>query len=203
MLKPSQKNPPPVSPDRLCQLKITLQHSNPPIWRRIVTRRDTPMDILHYIIQFAMGWENCHLHEFTVGSRKNLIRIGPGRDSFFPGGDPDVIDESTCTLDELLATKARKFLYIYDFGDDWFHEIAVEKSPPPDPAFKHPVCLEGENACPPEDSGGLWGYYSMLETAADPNHPEHEHIVEWLGEDFDATKFDLKKANRSLKRIRW
>lgn len=202
MPKSSQKKPRLVSPAHLCQLKITLASSNPPIWRRVVTRQDTPLDILHHIIQFAMGWENCHLHEFTVDRRDKRICIGPIRDSFFPGGDPDVVDESTCTLAELLSTKVRKFLYIYDFGDDWIHEIAVEKSPPPDSSFKHPLCLEGENACPPEDSGGLGGYYGKLEVAANPNDPEHEEISEWMGEGFDPTKFDLKRANRALKRIR-
>jgi hypothetical protein len=92
-------------------------------------------------------------------------------------------------------------LYEYDFGDSWEHEVALEKILEKDPNLKTPVCLDGAMACPPEDCGGIRGYYDYLAALADPKHPEHEEIREWMGEKFDPAKFDLKKINRSLKRL--
>jgi hypothetical protein len=190
-----------VSRDALCQLKITLKWSAPPIWRRVLVRRDMPLDAMHDVIQYVMGWSDSHLHEFIVGTRKNQRRFGTPRDLFFAGEAPEVLDETLHTLDDLLHGNTKKFLYCYDFGDDWIHEVVLEKKLPPDPSFTHPVCLAGENACPPEDCGGIGGFYGILEIAADPSHPEHEEILEWLCEDFDPTAFDLDEANKKLKTI--
>jgi len=78
----------------------------------------------------------------------------------------------------------------------------VEKVLPPDSAFKQVVCLAGENACPPEDCGGIDGYFNLLNILADPKDEEHESMKEWLGVEWDAKRFDLNKANANLKRIK-
>ena len=78
----------------------------------------------------------------------------------------------------------------------------VEKVLPPDAAFKHPVCLAGANACPPEDCGGVWGYYNLLGILADSKHPEHEEMKEWIGEEFDPAAFDLNGVNSGLKQLK-
>jgi hypothetical protein len=185
----------------LYQLKITLRRSKPPIWRRVVVRADMKLDRLHTVIQSAMGWMNCHLHQFSAGSGFAL--------TFFGTPDPDYADMGSETLNEKRYTIAdlapaarRKFGYEYDFGDSWEHQVAVEKVLPPDAAFRHPVCLAGANACPPEDCGGIPGYYDLLGILADPGHPEHEEMKEWIGGEFDPARFDLDRVNAVLKRLK-
>ena len=79
--------------------------------------------------------------------------------------------------------------------------ILVEKILPIDMALKHPVCLKGKGACPPEDVGGVWGYYGFLEAIHDPNHEEHDSYLEWIGGEFDPEAFDLDAVNKALKRL--
>ena len=181
----------------LYQLKITLRHSKPSIWRRVVVRADMQLDRLHTVIQLVMGWTNSHLHQFMVGG------------AFYGVPDPDYDDFGTSMLNEKRYTVAdlapvpkKKFIYEYDFGDSWAHEILLEKVLPPDAVFKHPVCLAGANACPPEDCGGIHGYYSLLEAMADPNHEQHQELKEWLGGEWDATQFNLEEANDPLKSLK-
>ncbi len=103
---------------------------------------------------------------------------------------------------EVFLGSRRKFIYEYDFGDGWQHEVAAEKILPPDPAFKHPLCLAGANACPPEDCGGMGGYYDLLEILANPKYPEHADVKEWIGGGFDPNEFSLDGVNLVLKRLK-
>jgi hypothetical protein len=181
----------------LYQLKITLKSSKPPIWRRVVVRSDMKLDRLHQIIQLVMGWTDSHLHQFAVG------RTFYGRpDPEFADMGPEMLNERRFTVADLAPAAKKKFTYEYDFGDGWQHEMLVEKVLPPDAAFKHPVCLGGANACPPEDCGGIWGYYNLLEALADPKHAEHEQMKDWLGGDWDAARFELEETNEILKRMK-
>ena len=181
----------------LYQLKITLKWSQPPIWRRVVVRPDMTLDRLHQVIQTVMGWTNSHMHQFIVGR------------TFYGKPDPEFADMGSETLNEkrykvadLAPAAKQKFIYEYDFGDGWQHEVVVEKVLPSDPACKHPSCLAGANACPPDDCGGIPGYYEMLETLANPKHPDHGEMKEWIGGKWDAARFDLGAANAMLKRLK-
>ena len=164
-------------------------------------RADMTLDRLHDVIQIAMGWTDSHLHQFSAGSGFALTFYGQP-DPEFAGMGSETLNEQRYTVADLAPAARRKFSYEYDFGDGWQHQIAVEKVLPPDVAFRHPVCLAGANACPPEDCGGLWGYYNLLEILADPKHPEHEERMEWLGDGFDPTAFDLNGVNAMLKRLK-
>ncbi|MGB0880702.1 MAG: plasmid pRiA4b ORF-3 family protein [Polaribacter sp.] len=170
----------------IVQLKITLKRSKPPIWRRILIEKEMTFEDLHYIIQDVMGWENCHLHEF----RDNNVVID--EDDFFGDGN---IDSSEITLREHFTRLKQKITYTYDFGDSWEHEILVEKFLDRDKEIDYPICIKGKNNCPPEDCGGIWGFYSMLEIIQDKNHPEREEMLEWIGEDYDPEHFDLEETN--------
>ena len=183
------------------QLKITLKDFKPPIWRRVVVRADMSLDRLHTILQAALGWTNSHLHQFIAGS-------GFAR-SFYGKPDPESADMGTETLNEKHYTVAdlapaakRKFIYEYDFGDSWEHEILTEKILPADPDFKHPVCLAGKNSCPPEDCGGIWGYAELLDALKDSKHERHEEMKDWIGGNWDASAFDLDATNKLLKRVK-
>ena len=189
------------SPDApLYQLKITLRHSTPAIWRRVVVSADMTLDCLHDVIQIVMGWTNSHLHQFITGRGSAVIYYGLPDPQFADMGN-EMLNERRYSVADLAPAAKRKFVYEYDFGDSWMHEIVVEKILPADANFKHPVCLAGANACPPEDCGGIGGYYDLLEILADPKHPEHEDMKDWIGGGLDAAAFSVEGVNKALKQI--
>ncbi|MGM0390418.1 MAG: plasmid pRiA4b ORF-3 family protein [Bacteroidota bacterium] len=186
--------------ERAVQLKISLKNSKPPIWRRVLVKSSISFYELHYTIQLAMGWGIYHLYEFKIGN----YRIGIIDEDFDDpeSGDADVIDATEITLDEVLSKgEVKSFNYEYDFGDGWIHSIVVEKTLPLDPATYYPVCIKGKLACPPEDCGGLYGYYNLLEIISDKKHPEYEEMLEWMGGRFDPTEFELDDVNVHLEDI--
>lgn len=186
--------------ERAVQLKISLKNSKPPIWRRVLVKSSISFYELHYTIQLAMGWGNYHLYEFKIGN----YRIGIIDEDFDDpeSGGSDVIDATEITLDEVLSKgEVKSFTYEYDFGDGWIHSIVVEKTLPLDPATYYPVCIKGKLACPPEDCGGLYGYYNLLEIISDKKHPEYEDMVEWMGGRFDPTEFEIEDVNVNLEDI--
>ena len=183
--------------DILYQFKIALVGFKPLIWRRIQVK-DCTLDKLHEHIQTAMGWTNSHLHHFDIKGK------------FY--GDPELLDDgfedfecgdSTMLVLSGTLPKTNKrfaFKYEYDFGDCWEHEVLFEGSPPVDPKAKYPLCLEGERACPPEDCGGVGGYFDFLEAIANPKHEEHENMLEWIGGSFNPEAFDAKKTTKEMKK---
>lgn len=177
--------------DKIYQIKVALRHSSLPIWRRVQVRSDTTLRRLHQILQVVMGWEGEHLHQFSI---RGVLYSDRG-DQF----DLEIRDEARARLGEVVPRVKSKFLYEYDFGDGWGHEIQVEKILPAQEGTRYPVCLAGERACPPEDCGGIGGYDRLLEAIQDPNHPEHDERLEWLGEDFDPEAFHLEAINRALR----
>jgi len=213
---------------RICQLRVTLNGSKPPIWRKLAVPSDVVLADLQEVIQIAMGWTNSHLHQFRL--RDKGLKPGPQEmarrferdewDDEFLGrmrgervfvakvtswGDPSDMegeDEATFTLGQLCPKVKSKLTYEYDFGDGWEHTIEVQKIVEPEPGVEYPVCLGGKKACPPEDCGGIWGYYELLETIADPKADDHEDMVEWLGGDFDPDAFDLDEVNTILAKWR-
>ena len=171
------------------QIKVTLRHVTPPVWRRILVGADTRLGELHDILQDVMGWEYAHLHDFRVG-QDSYGEPNPD----YPG---DLKNERSVRLDK-IAGQGSSFIYDYDFGDGWEHDLKIEKILPVDLGTDYPVCIDGQGACPPEDCGGPYGYTRMLEVFNDPGNEEHEEIVEWLGEEFDAEAFDADAVNRLL-----
>lgn len=176
------------------QLKVTLKNSKPPIWRRIQVAADTKLSRLHWMLQDVMGWTNSHLHQFKVGQTYY------GEPS--PDYDFEVEDERKITLGQAAPGAKKKFTYEYDFGDNWEHEILVEKVLEPEAGVRYPFCLDGRRACPPEDCGGVWGYEEFLEAIRDPKNPEHDSMLEWVGGEFDADEFDLDAVNQALKHVK-
>ena len=175
---------------RAVRLKVTLEDYEPPVWRRLLVAETMTLGELHVAVQAAMGWENSHLHLFEVGRKAQY-------------GDPsmldDVEDEAGVTVGGLAAQRVRKIGYRYDMGDDWGHTIAIEGFEPLDPARAHPACIDGAGACPPEDSGGPFGFAEMLAAVADPGHEMHKDYSEWLGE-FDPADFSVAEAEARVRR---
>jgi hypothetical protein len=174
------------------QLKVTLMGSKPPIWRRILVSETVTLPKLHRILQVTMGWTDSHLHSFSKGQE------------FF--GEPlehmeYMRSEARVKLNSLLLREKDTLAYEYDFGDGWEHKIVLEKILPADGTVKLPVCVAGKLACPPEDCGGIWGYYQLLDVLADPDHPEHENMKEWLCGDLYPEHFDLAGVNALLAKL--
>jgi hypothetical protein len=181
------------------QLKVTLKGSKPPIWRRILVRGSTTLPRLHRCLQIVMDWADYHLHLFVVrDAYRGEITYGEPDPEY---GDDGTRNEKRIRLDRIVAEPKDRFVYEYDFGDGWEHNIVVEKVLPPDPKARYPVCLTGKRASPPEDVGGIWGYYEFLEAIADPAHPEHQEKLDWIGGSFDPEEFDLETTNALLKAL--
>lgn len=181
----------------LYQFKITLLGSSPPIWRRIQVP-DCTLDKLHEYIQTAMGWTNSHLHQFEIRGKRygDPALLDDGFEEF------DGIDSTKTMISEIMPQRSKRFAfsYEYDFGDGWEHQIAFEGCPDPAEGKRYPLCLEGEQACPPEDVGGVWGYQDFLAAIADPQHEEHETYLDWCGGSFSREKFDPQQATTAMKK---
>ncbi|MCK4609202.1 MAG: plasmid pRiA4b ORF-3 family protein [Gammaproteobacteria bacterium] len=184
----------------IIQVKISLLDSEPEIFRRVLVYDDTQLDVMHDVIQCAMGWDDYHLHQFI---KNKVFYVADSEPDFGFGGMQKEKSESEHTIGELLSNVRGKMKYEYDFGDSWIHEIKREKLSEDLSALKHPVCIEGQYACPPEDCGGLWGYYNSLDILADPKHPEYEECLEWWGKDFDDKHFDPDAVNKRLRSIKY
>lgn len=166
--------------DSVIRLKIELDDTDPPIWRRIEVPAAITLKDLHRIIQAAMGWDDDHLFAFQVGRQKASTRV---------------------QLDELAAQRIKRIGYLYDMGDSWQHTLRLEKTIAADPAVSYPRLVNGAGRCPPEDCGGIPGFYDFLEAIADPQHPDHEDRLDWYGGPFDPADMDVAQVNQELARI--
>ena len=178
------------------QFRIRLENIEPTIWRRIQVQ-DCTLDELHEHIQGSMGWENYHLHQFTI----NGVEFGPVDPHAMPFG-PEFEDETAVLLSDVLprTDSPVSFGYSYDFGDGWQHEVIFEGNPQTAKKQKYPICLEGERACPPEDVGGPWGFAEYLEALADPTNEQHADMLEWRGP-FQAAEFSAEASTRRMQQL--
>jgi hypothetical protein len=152
------------------------------------------LDRLHDVIQIVMGWIDSHLHEFTIGNK---------RYTEYPESKEDGLVCGRYRIGDLIKQKGRTFSYLYDFGDSWEHELVLEESRYFNPDMRTELaCLDGERACPPEDVGGIPGYFEFCNALKDPSHEEHESFMEWSGGDFDSELFDSESVNWELMKYR-
>ena len=170
-------------PETIATLRIDLRYSDPPIWREIEVPVAMTLKQLHAVVQAAMQWEDAHLWEFAVGRE----RVGSSR-------------AAKLTVQALLRPRTTKLTYIYDFGDYWEHQLTLTKPRAADPGQAYPRYLGGENPAPPEDCGGIPGFYAKIEALADPDHPDHDDTKDWIG-DFDPNRFDEQPIKDRLARI--
>lgn len=183
--------------ESIARLKISLLDTDPAIWRRVEVLADLTLEALHAVIQSAMGWTNSHLHQFEVGRK---VIAGPGAGAI---GFAEARPESTrrVRLSGLVAGGVKRFRYIYDMGDDWQHEVRIEKVLAADPAAAYPRFVDGAGRCPPEDVGGLPGFYDFLDAMAQPEHLDHDELADWYGGPFDPADMDEAGIRSRLKRL--
>jgi hypothetical protein len=188
--------------DRLYLLTIELLGIEPKIWRKFVVPAGITLDRLHDVIQIVMGWKDYHLHDFTIGS-KRYTEDPEQKEEGAPEGKYRLVD--------LVKQKGRTFRYLYDFGDDWQHEITIDDSRYWNPQLQAQVeCLAGARACPPEDVGGVPGYFDFCQALLDPAHEDHAGYLEWYAGfpwyngTFHSETFDLDTVNSTLMTyLRW
>lgn len=187
------------------ELRITLQEIRPPIWRLVQVPDTLRLSRLHDVLQTAMGWTDSHLHRFEKDGMHWGVREHEGDDGI------EILDESRTTIGAALTTPSDSMLYVYDFGDNWRHNVELEKILPASGVVR-PVCIAGERHCPPEDVGGVPGYAEFLEVIFEPGHEEFEHYVRWAGGPsalnrsvgrFQPEEFNVIAVNDAFSRMRW
>ena len=192
----------------IMQFKITLNDSKPKIWRRIQVPADYTFFDLYCAIEDAMGWGGGHLHAFYVegkGSKDRMVIEFPNPEA----GDSTYIkthDERKEKIADYFGKICKQCVYCYDMGDSWDHTVIFEHIVPMETRVRYPRCVAGENARPPDDCGGVWGYGDLQKIIQNPRHPEHVEMMEWLGiddpKDFDPSRFDLSEVGFSNPRRR-
>ncbi len=184
-IKPNRKNQrrSELPFEKVLQFIIELDGVEPVVWRRIFVPETYFWSDLHPIFQAAVGWGMEHEYEFVL-EEKNGHSV-----------DEDFNGESRI-LDTLKGGES--FEYVYDPEDQWRHTVTLEAIVPKNKLMQYPVCVGGENACPPEECGGPKGYADLLECMEDPNSEDHENVMEWVGGFFDPTGFDANYVNQEL-----
>lgn len=180
--------------DKIYQLKIILNGSAPEIWRKILVNEDINLHKLHEVFQAVMGWEDDHMYVFKINGKKYEGQ---------PEYDEEDEKENKVTrgknLNQLIDKENQEFLYVYDYGDNWEHRIILEQITEKEPDKFYPVCVAGENACPPENTGGILGYYNQLERLKKGELSEDEIDVTFGDEEFNPEEFDIEHTNEELR----
>ncbi len=175
--------------ERVARLRIELQELEPTIWRRLDMPLSATLEALHEAIQMTMGWTFSHLWEFEVDGRSY------GDPSFQVFDDEPVIYKAKgLRLETAIARGADRFVYVYDYGDNWRHDVIVEEVRDGEPDLEYPAFVSGARRCPPEDVGGPDGFMDFLEAVLDPAHEEHRAMLDWYGGLFDPVGFDEARA---------
>ena len=186
------------------QLRLVLLGISPKIWRRLLVSSTSTIADLHYILQITMGWSDVHLHRFQIhGKQYGIARMG----GLSFNDDPDTI-----RLKDFQFRINERFLYEYDFTDDWQHQVRIEAILDPNPRQKYPKCINGRRACPPEDCGGTRAFMALRqkysighimlrlldiadgEEIKEDNYEELRDLQYWV----NAERFDRKRANQRL-----
>jgi hypothetical protein len=189
-------------------LKATLIGSAPKIWRRVEVHSGLTLHDLHFVSQCVFDWDNAHLYDFLVPPGGKLTRraltnatryhVLPPAPVFGDDFEEEARRADEAMMGRVFTPQCRQIVYEYDFGDSWEHLIKIEKRTPGGDPSHVPQCLAGENAAPPEDCGGIGGYYHWLEALRAVHPAEREAAGEVHGTDFDPARFDLDAANRRL-----
>ena len=181
-----------VAPTAL-QFEIALEEIEPRIWRRIRFPVESTLWDLHVAIQDAMGWQDCHLHQFLVASAMSEAPITIG----IPSDDDEIQVYAAWEIPLALAFRAPgdKLYYNYDFGDDWMHAIVLEEIVTTGTEIQRPTCIGGARACPPEDCGGPHMYTELLRALAGRGKKgEYNELLSRLPRGFDPDRFNPKRV---------
>jgi len=193
-----------LKPAHVYQLKVWLNGISPMVWRRLLVHSDSTIADLHYTIQIAIGWSDVHLNRFHIHGQDFGV--------YHDGGICFSDNPEKVPLSAFDFRTRERFLYEYDFGDEWLHEVRIEKRLPLDSKKTYPVCIDGKHAAPPEDFGGAQAYMQMRQELKyrsmfgdngidgdfdDENDPEYERSEE--DQPFDPDVFSRREVNARLR----
>jgi len=185
-----------TAPDDIAILRIELEDIEPLIWRRVAVHTSMNLKAVHSVIQAVMGWLDSHLWEFTANGRKYSMLVPNDAD-----WNERIKDVAKTKLSALLTIGVREISYVYDMGDNWQHRIIVEKLKAAEPGALYPRFLGGERRCPPEDCGGIPGYYEFLDNIASKQNKKRNAALEWYGAPYDPNEIDEQQIVATLNRI--
>lgn len=193
-MSPARTSTASASVSEIATVRIELKDTDPLIWRQVEAPTSITLKVLHDIVQIAIGWFDYHLWEFTIGEQ----RYGLPMDEDW--GTAPRKPATKVRLRDVLKAKRTVIDYVYDFGDYWEHRITVTDVRAGDAEIAYPRYLGGERAGPPEDCGGIPGFYALLKARNDPNDPDHAEATEYLG-DYDPDLIDAESIKYGLGRI--
>ena len=170
-------------------LTVQIDEVSPPVIRRVEVPLSMRLDDLHFVLQIAIGWQNCHPFEFCVGDKAWGLVDRDAAENPLPA--------ETVTLADIVPL-SRSFKYNYVYGEDWQHTVTVEPVSKPVPGVTYPRLLDGEGRCPPADIGGASGYEAYLQALGDPEHFHHEAMTDWEEADFDPADASLPSLQSNL-----
>ncbi len=173
----------------IVRIRIELQGIEPTIWRQVDVPSSSTLMALHDIIQVVMGWQDAHLFEFNVGEK---VYGNPFPDDSFE--ERRVYKAKSIRLKTLLERGFDHFVYIYDFGDYWCHDIIVEDVRDGKADIDYPVFVGGARRCPPEDVGSSMGYEEFLEAVTNPRHEDHDQMLTWYGRPYDPNDINERRV---------
>ena len=177
---------------QIVSLTLSLDDWKPRIWRRIWVKDNTRLDILSEILYTSMFWCGCHLSEI----RTKYASYG---DTSIEDSIPGMLNWRKYTVKDILEQKVTQFKYYYDFGDSWEMTVKIKLKPELDSNAHYPVCVNGENAPPPEDVGGNGGFEYFISIMNNPKHKEYKSLSKWWGDStFDPTHFSTNEVNDLL-----
>jgi hypothetical protein len=185
-----------TAPDEIAILRIELEDIKPLIWRRVGVRTSMTLKAVHDVIQTIVGWLDCHLWELAANGRRYSMLVPNDAD-----WNERIKDVATTKLSALLASGVREIGYLYDMGDNWQHRIIVEKLIAAEPGALYPLYLGGERRCPPEDCGGIPGYYEFLNNIASKQNKKRQAAFDWYGGPYDPDEIDEQQIITALNRL--
>jgi len=180
-----------VAVPRRLALRVSLRDIAPAVWRIISVPDSYSLEQLHRCIQLGFAWLDYHLYEFQVGSRR-LER---------PHSDAEGENAAAVTLAELSVNVGDRFVYLYDMGDYWLHDVEVLSAVPltvDDEPDLLAYLVDGERAAPPEDAGGPSGYADLVRAFRNPSSARSRELLAWAGPGFNPDVFDVRAGNHSM-----
>ena len=182
-----------VGVEKQWTLAMRLPDLEPKIWRRVDVPLSSTLAALNDIIQVSFHWQDYHLYEFVAGERVYGVRTD--EDEFY---DRNTYKAAAIRLKTLVERGVDRFLYAYDFGDNWRHDVLVEEFRDGEEDTEYPAFVDGARRAPPEDVGGTHGFMEFLEAVLDASNEEHHRMTEWYGGPFDPEDIDERRVREIL-----
>ena len=178
-----------IAVTEVATLTVQIDEVSPPVTRRVEVPLNMRLDDLHFVLQIAIGWQNCHPFEFSIGDRVWGLVDREATENPLPA--------DRVTLADLMPL-SRIFKYSYVYGDDWQHTVTIESVSKPALGVNYPRLTDGEGRCPPADIGGPSGYEAYIQALGDPEHFHHEAMVDWEEAEFDPTDASLPSLQSNI-----